>query len=374
MPHATLLIKPVSDNCNMRCRYCFYNDVAKHRDVPSYGVMKPETLDALVRKALSFADGSCSFGFQGGEPTLAGLDFFKETVRLQLEYNYGNIPIANSIQTNGYRLGPEWAEFFRENNFLVGLSIDGVKHAHDSFRLGPDGAGTYERAMETAEMFVRQGVEFNILCVINNVVASYPVETYNALKKYKYLQFIPCLEGFDSLGPSPFTLDNDMYAGFLNATFGCYYADFMRGAYVSVRNFDNYVNILAGRPPEQCGMNGVCSCYFLIEADGSVYPCDFYVLDEWRIGNVNVNSFAKMIKNDAARRFIEVSHQIHEDCAACGWYGICRGGCRRYREPALGGVLAKNRHCGAFIDFFSHSFDKMMKMVEKLKHDAETAI
>ena len=351
----------------MRCQYCFYADVSKRREVASYGVMSPETRDALVRKALNYADGSCSFGFQGGEPTLAGIDFYKEIIRLQREYNHKNVAVGNSIQTNGYKLGREWAEFLAANKFLAGLSLDGVKSVHDGFRHGADGRGTYDDVLETAALFDACGVEYNILCVVNNAVASYPGEVYAALRRFRYIQFIPCLDDFDA-GPSAFTLDTANYARFLTAVFDEYYKDFMRGEYVSVRNFDNYVGILMGNPPEQCGMSGECSCYFLVEADGGVYPCDFYVLDEWHIGNVNVNSFAKMMKSDAARRFIGVSRQVHADCARCGWAGMCRGGCRRYREPAsAGGVLQKNRHCAAFINFFSHSYDKMKRMAMKLQ-------
>ena len=366
MPFATFLIKPVSNSCNMRCRYCFYADVSKHRSVASYGVMTPQTCEATVRKALSYADEFCSFGFQGGEPTLAGLDFFKSFVRLQREYNYRNLRISNAIQTNGYKLGEDWAEFFAKNKFLAGLSLDGAQDAHDSFRTGPDGLGTYDSVAKTAEIFQKYNVDFNILCVVNSLVASRPKETYAALKKYGYLQFIPCIDDFGSDAQSPFSLGADAYAHFLKTTFDCYYSDYIRGDYVSVRNFDNYINILRGYQPEQCGMSGFCTCYFLVEADGGVYPCDFYVLDEWKLGNINEQSLMRMIKSAAAKEFVEISFQVHDECAQCKWNALCRGGCRRYREPALGGVLPLNKYCRAYKDFFAHALDRMQAIAKSL--------
>jgi uncharacterized protein len=351
----------------MRCAYCFYADVSKRRGMASYGFMTPHTCETLVQKALNYADGVCTFGFQGGEPTLAGLDFYVSLIKYQREYNLKNVRINNSIQTNGYRLGKEWAEFFAEHNFLVGLSIDGTKTAHDGYRADAAGRGTYDAAVETAELLDAHSVEFNILCVVNNAVASNAGDVYDSLRKYKYLQFIPCIDDFGAESDSVYSLEPAAYAHFLNTAFDAYYRDFMRGDYVSVRNFDNYIGLLLGNPPEQCGMSGVCSCYFLVEADGSVFPCDFYVLDAWKIGNVNENSFARMLRSGAAKEFVGVSEQVHADCRACDWRGLCRGGCRRYREPAIDGVLQKNKLCPAYLDFFGRSYEKMVKIAEKLR-------
>ena len=369
MPPATLLIKPVSNSCNMRCQYCFYADVSKHRSTASYGAMSLQTLETLVRKTFNYAEGYCSFAFQGGEPTLAGIDFFENFVRLQREYNINNIKVNNSVQTNGYKLGGEWAEFFVRHNFLTGISLDGTKAAHDNFRKGADGLGTYDDVVRTVDLFMERGVDFNILCVVNNLVASQPENIYKALKKYKYIQFIPCIEDFDSGSPSPYSLDADNYARFLISAFDFYYDDYMRGDYVSVRNFDNYIDMLLGNEPEQCGMTGVCMCYFLVEADGGVYPCDFYVLDEWKIGNVNENSFTRMMKSAAAREFVETSLNVHADCVDCEWRSLCRGGCRRHREPFFGGVLSKNVLCGAYKKFFQHSIGKMQRIASSIRYE-----
>ena len=366
MPPISMLIKPVSGLCNMRCKYCFYADVIENREVKSYGRMSLETLETLTRKALEFADGSCTFGFQGGEPTLAGLDFYKKLMELQRKYNVKNVRILNSIQTNGYAMDAEFARFLGQNKFLVGLSVDGTQAIHDSLRVDAAGKGTFERISRTAKLFDAHRVEYNILCVVNNLVASEPDKVYGALRRYRYLQFIPCIDNFD-MEKKDFSLDADKYASFLKKTFDRYYRDFMSGNYISVRNFDNYISILMGRPPENCAMNGVCNCYFLVEGDGGVYPCDFYVLDEWQLGNVNTDSFARMLKSDAAHRFVEVSKFPDPACGGCRWRYLCRGGCRRDREPMVDGHMSLNKYCSAYKDFFAYSRGRMEEIAKRVK-------
>ena len=151
MPALNLLIKPSSGACNLRCRYCFYHDEQANRETFSYGFMSEETLEILIKKALEYAGGFCSFGFQGGEPTLRGLDFYRKAVELQKKYNARHVEIANSIQTNGMGIDGEWAEFLHENRFLVGLSLDGVKDVHDQNRLDPEGGGTFNRVLRAAQ-------------------------------------------------------------------------------------------------------------------------------------------------------------------------------------------------------------------------------
>jgi len=361
MPQATFMIKPVSNLCNMQCQYCFYDDVSKNRKQASHGIMSAETLETIVKKALEYADTSCSFAFQGGEPTLAGLDFYKSLLNFQKIYNKKNIAINNSIQTNGLNLNAQWANFFAKNKFLVGLSIDGTQPLHDKHRKTANGAGTYDKIQKTASIFQGHKVEYNILCVVNNDVACAPEDVYLNLKKHKYLQFIPCINYFDENSP---TLNVAAYANFLKITFDLYYKDFMRGKYVSIRNFDNYINVLSGNPPEQCGMAGMCSRYFLIEADGGVFPCDFYVLDEWKIGNINEDSLFRMIKSEASHLFINSSKHVDEKCTKCKWHGLCRGGCRRYREPMVNNTLSLNSNCEAFNDFFEYSYSRMVEIAK----------
>lgn len=365
MPSVNLLIKPASSLCNMRCKYCFYADVSENRAFRSFGMMSEETLELTVKAAFEYASGFAGFAFQGGEPMLAGLDFYKKLITLQEKYNTKKIKVFNSIQTNGTLVNEEWAEFFARHSFLVGLSIDGTRETHNALRVDAGGNGTYEKASAAAEILMRHGADFNILCVVNNFVARYPQKVYRELKKYRYLQFIPCLDGFDG-EKHAFSLTEDRYGMFLKQIFDLYYADFMKNDYVSIRNFDNYIQMMRGRPPEACAMNGYCTCYFVIEGDGSVYPCDFYVLDEWRLGNVKNESFREMISSDTAKQFVDGSKYISEECRNCLYYALCRGGCRRDREPFVQGNPGINKHCKSYKAFFEYSLPKMKQIVRRL--------
>lgn len=363
MPPVSLLIKPASSLCNMRCAYCFYADVAGRRAVPSYGIMSPGTLEALVREAFAYAEGSCGFAFQGGEPTLAGLDFYREFVRLQRKYNVRRVAVHNALQTNGLLIDDAWAAFLAENRFLVGLSLDGGADIHDALR--PDGAGngTHARALAAAEALRRQGCEYNILCVVSRPVARQGRRVYGGLRGHGYIQFIPCIDDFD--GPAgDFAIDAAQYGQFLKDAFDAYYADYMRGDYVGVRGFDNYVRGLLGAPAESCAMNGLCSVNPVIEGDGSVYPCDFYVLDAWRLGNVREGGFAEMLRGGTARAFVDASRGVEAACRVCRWGRLCRGGCRRDREQPGGGI-GRNRFCAAYADFFEYSIERLREMARR---------
>ncbi len=167
MPPIQVMIKPASGLCNLRCEYCFYADGMKHRNRLDYGLMSPKTLENVVRRVLDFADGSCTLAFQGGEPTLAGLDFYRKLLELEKKHNAKKVSISHAIQTNGYVLDRDWCAFFAENHFLVGLSVDGIKATHDAYRKDTLGGDTYFHTLEAAEMLKEAGVDFNILTVVN---------------------------------------------------------------------------------------------------------------------------------------------------------------------------------------------------------------
>lgn len=363
MPPIHLLIKPSSGACNLRCRYCFYHDVMENREQAFLGFMSPEIQEHLIQKALERADGQCTFAYQGGEPTLIGLDYFKRAAELEAKYNRKGVTIHHAIQTNGYALDEEWARFFVENRYLVGLSMDGTQQTHDRYRVDPAGEGTFRQVQRTARMFDRFGVEYNILTVVNGQTAKKIQSIYTFYKKngYRYLQFIPCL---DPLGEEPgsreYSLTPKAYGEFLCLLFDLWYRDLMAGEEISIRQFDNYIQMLLGYPPESCGMSGVCSFQNVVEADGGVYPCDFYVLDEYCLGNLNRDSFEDLERRRKELQFVEESRAVDPDCGQCRWYPICRGGCKRYREPRTEqGVLRKNFFCESYQMFFAHSISRM---------------
>ncbi len=369
MPPISILLKPASSACNLRCKYCFYADVTKQREVANYGIMPYDTIELIVKKALEYADGFASFGFQGGEPTLAGLDFFRQVVAFQKKYNRKNVKIHNALQTNGTLLDDEWCKFFHDEHFLIGLSLDGSKTVHDKYRYDAAGEGSFERVLAAAKLMDRYEVEYNILSTVNADVAKNADKIYQFFKKqgFSYLQFIPCLDEFSNTAHnSEHSLTPKAYGRFLCRLFDLWYADLFTDHPVSVRYFDNLLSMMLGYPPESCGMAGKCTGYFMIEANGGVYPCDFYVTDEWYMGNILEQSFEALQQSEVSNRFLEVSQQVHPDCKGCRHYSICRGGCRRNREPISMEHNGKNYFCSSFLQFFDYAKPRLMEAARRI--------
>lgn len=369
MPPINLLIKPASGLCNLRCSYCFYHDITAKREQKSYGFMSDETLENVVKKALDFADDACTIAFQGGEPTLVGLDFYKRYIEFVALHNHKNLKINHAIQTNGFGLTAEWAEFFVANNFLVGLSLDGTKPTHDAFRHDNNGGDTFNATMQTISLFNRTGVQYNILTVVNSRTAKRIDSIYSFYKKQKftYLQFIPCLNPLGEEGEKfEYTLTPKAYGEFLKTLFDLWYRDFSSGQAIHIRHFENYVEMLLGYPPESCGMSGVCGIQNVVEADGQVYPCDFYVLDRFKLGSLNECDFPLIDERRTELAFVEVSMQQDEKCKTCKHFHLCRGGCKRYREPETATGYNLNSFCSAYYDFFEYATTRLQKLAQEI--------
>lgn len=370
MPPVSIMIKPASGLCNMQCKYCFYKDVAKNRQQESYGIMKLETLEQTIRKTLEHAEGMCSIVFQGGEPTLAGLEFFRKAIEYQQKYNYKKIPICNSIQTNGYELNDEWADFFKENDFLVGLSIDGTQSTHDEYRVDGEGKGTYNRIMESVALLKKYEVEFNVLTVVNAKTAANIRSIYDFYKKnnLRYLQFIPCLDPLENQqGEEEFSLTSKQYGEFLKTLFDLWYQDIKKSDYIYIRYFDNIIAMFIGYPPESCDMAGTCSMQYVVEADGGVYPCDFYVLDKYKLGNMNTESYEQLDKQRVNNAFITSSLARQDKCKECYYFYLCRGGCKRNRQKLEDGSFGESVFCEAFQDFFYYAMPRIQEIATMAK-------
>ncbi|WP_315110290.1 anaerobic sulfatase maturase [Clostridium intestinale] len=364
MPPINVLIKPASGSCNLKCKYCFYNDVAENREEKNYGLMNYDTLEVLVKKVFEYGEYSVGFAFQGGEPTLIGIDFYKHLIELQKKYNVKKLKINNAIQTNGMKIDDEWAKFLSENNFLVGLSLDGPKEVHDLNRIDINGIGSYKRIEKTIESFNKYGVEYNILCVVTKSVARHiqKIYTYYKKKGFNYLQFIPCLDELgEEAGNNPYSLTPEVYAQFLKTLFDLWYRDFMEGKRISIRMFDNILQIMLGYRPESCDMSGTCSANLVVEANGACYPCDFYVLDKWKMGSIVEDDIKDLLQGETAREFIEVSLK-KDSCNGCQFISICKGGCRRHYEPIGEEGLGKNYFCSSYKDFYNYTVSKFQEV------------
>lgn len=336
--------------CNMNCSYCFYRDETEKRKNAFCGLLSEETAETIVKKASSEAEESCFFMFQGGEPTLAGIEFYKYFVSLEKKYSKPGLRFFNAIQTNGYAINEEWARFFAENSFLTGISVDGPADVHNMNRKSREGDGTFNKVMHTVDLFDKYKVDYNVLCVITSVNIKKAEKIYNFYSKRNlgYLQFIPCLEPLgEDKTTDMYAPDEKEYGDFLVKIFRLWFADLKKGKYVSIRHIDNFLRMFRGLPPESCNMNGRCSVQFVTEADGTVYPCDFYCIDGYELGNIKEKSFSELAKSDNAVRFINESLPLPEECRQCRFYPFCRNGCRRDRAEN-----GKTLYCGAYRRFF----------------------
>lgn len=370
MPPLSLLIKPASGSCNMRCRYCFYADETENRSVPLMGRMSLETMGTLVDKALAYSEGDCAFAFQGGEPTLAGLPFFQAlTDRVSRHHAAGQV--RYSIQTNGYDLNEDWARWFAEHQVLVGVSLDGPKEIHDRYRLDHMGRGTFSRVMASLRLLEKYGVEYNILTVVSAANARRARKVYSFFQKhgFRYQQYIECLDPIgEEWGGREFSLAPEQYEVFLKDLFDAWYQDMQAGRYVYNRYFENLLMLLDGQQPESCNLRGVCAHQWVVEADGSVYPCDFYALDQWRLGNIQEDSFETMGERRHTSGFIQLSQLLPEECRTCRWLPLCRNGCRRSREPLE--EQGKNHFCSAYRGFLEYACPHLIELLTSLRRQA----
>lgn len=369
MPPLTVLIKPASGDCDLRCRYCFYRDETERRETKSFGRMTEATLENVVRRSLAYAEYSCSFCFQGGEPTLVGLDFFRSYIALTRKYAKQGVQISHAIQTNGMLLTAEWAEFFRENHFLVGLSLDGPEHIHNQGRVTASGNGSFDRVWQAKKLLEDHQVDFNILTVVTQQSAKHVEEIYRFFVDNDLLfqQYIPCLAPLDAEGKGAFALSAEEYGTFLCRLFDMWYTDMTSGKPVYIRYFENLAGMLMGYPPENCGMCGKCVNQYVVEADGSVYPCDFYVLDQYYLGNFNQNGIAAINRREQEVRFVSSSAAQEPECLNCDYYPLCRGGCRRDRQQADMATLGKSCYCRAYQTFFPYAIPRLVSLIQKLK-------
>ena len=364
MGFISVLVKPASSLCNMRCAYCFYADESEHREQKSMGVMTQETSRRLIDAVFAAAGkrGAVSFSFQGGEPTIAGLAFFREFTEMTRERNHDRLPVHWAIQTNGLNLDAEWADFLRENRFLAGISADGTRSLHDRFRQDTAGRGTWERVAGAVRLLKERQVDTNLLCVVNGETARSPKKVYRSLKEFGtgYLQFIPCLDPLEvPRGSMPWSLTPDAWGRFLCGVFDEWYRDWQSGSYVSVRQFDDWVHMAMGLPPGTCASAGQCGGYLIAEADGSLYPCDFYALDEWKLGSVDEN-LKVLMAGEKMRRFVQRSARKPAKCSACRYYRLCRGGCPRdWTEQEN---RTENYFCPAFQTFFAYAEERIARI------------
>ena len=351
----SIMIKPASAACNLKCEYCFYNCVAQSRQEFNKGIMKQETAEKIIKSALDFADDEVVITFQGGEPLLVGIDFYDGFVKLVKKLNKNMVKFSISLQTKATLINEQWCEFFRNNGFLIGVSLDGDRQLN-AYRKFADGGEAFDDMLRGIELLKKYKIPFNILSVLSKNIANNFRKTYRFFKSLDltYLQYIPCLKPFNS-DDNEYSMSSADYENYLNSAFKIYYNDVCRGQSISIRQFDNYRLLASNKNAEQCGMNGTCSTQFVVEGDGSVYPCDFYCTDDWLLGNINELSFKQMYNSPKAVEFIKDSFKLREECKECRYFYLCRGGgCKRNREAY--------DYCTAYKSFFEKNEELILKI------------
>ncbi len=349
----------------MQCSYCFYEDVSLHRLIKDYGFMSLETMKKLIDRAFELVtQGNIHFAFQGGEPTLIGLVFYEAFVNYVAENKTSHQEVTYSIQTNGTTINEKWASFFKAHHFLVGISIDGTPLHHDTYRFYPLKKETHKDIMAHLDLLKAYQVDTNVLSVVNNDFIDHVDEIYAYFKNHdlRYMQFIPVIPSFDDAMPYQ-ALDHAHYEHFLKTVFDYWYEDIMNKRLTSIRYLDNMLLIYLGYEPESCDLKGVCSIQHVIEADGGIYPCDFYVSDNYRLGNVWNQSFSEILQSTKAKDFIDESLVKADECYTCPWFKLCRTGCKRRRTDTH-----KDAYCEVYKAFFRYAdekFKNVARMIEQ---------
>ena len=329
-PHLGVMFKPVSADCNMCCDYCYYRSVEDLYGRPRAPRMGVEVVEAVCDQYLALKPCELKFGWQGGEPTLMGLPFFRHIVQVQQE-RCGGGPAANTLQTNGVLLDEDWCRFLKAHGFLVGLSVDGPPRLN-AFRRFRNGRPTHDRAMRALALLKEHEVDFNVLIVISRANAEHARGVFRFLtdNELRFAQLIPCTEpSADGRGLSEHSITTEQYADFVLSFFAAWVENDDPGYYV--RRIDNWLHVFFGLEPEMCEYRGDCSNLLTIEYNGDVYPCDFFVEERYCLGNVLRQTLEQMLGGRTFRRFVDATRQNSSVCAGCEWLAVCDGGCYRHR-------------------------------------------
>lgn len=363
LPVTDVLIKPSGADCNMDCTYCFYTHNSSY---PSAGKrrMNEQVLESMIAQLCAQPVPGLSFGWQGGEPTLMGIDFYKRAIGYMQRYGSGKM-IANGLQTNGILIDQAWTQLFKQYHFLVGISLDGPEHIHNHHRVLKNGASTFEKVIVAAKRLLDAGVEVNVLTVINDYSVQFPDEIYTFHKSLglHFMQFIPCLEtDSDGKRVANYSVSARDYGEFLCKFFDLWLGDFSNGMpATSIRFFESLLFQYAGFKPTECTQSKTCGSYLVIEHNGDVYPCDFYVDPDWRLGNLLEMPLPALMNLDKQTEFGKLKSRVPGECLACEWIKLCRGGCTkdRFRNP---NNVNHNHFCAAYKEFFTYANQRLKKL------------
>jgi len=355
-----LLIKPAGSRCNLRCKYCFYYDNDRFFAPPGDQrgkVMSLETMDRLVKELLAYRMPQSILCWQGGEPTLCGLDFFRAVIEAEKRHGVAGQTVGNALQTNGVLLTPDWCRFLAQYQFLVGLSLDGPRKLHEANR-----GKSFDKVMQAAQMMRDHRVEFNILCVVSRANARHGAEVYDWLvaQGFNEIQFIPAREVGPDGRPLPFSVGGEEFGDFLIAAFERWLRRDV--GVVNERIFNCLMGYFARGEPNLCTFRAHCGEYMAVERGGELFPCDFYIQPEHKLGDLGERPLHEFYAEVRPRGFGRLKAQVDAGCRECEWFPMCHGGCPRDREPS-----GRNALCAGYRKFFSVAAPKLEGLVKQLR-------
>ena len=381
-----LMIKPAGSLCNLDCHYCYYLDKAEiyHGRQPR---MSEQVLETLTKQYIESNDvPEVTFNWHGGEPLVMGLDFYRKAVELQQKYA-GEKIIRNTLQTNGTLITPEWADFFRENDFLIGISIDGPADIHDKFRKDKGGQTTFDKVMRGVNLLRQRGVQFNTMTTVNKASEGRGAEVYRFLKSIgsRYMQFMPVVEHVmypvDSQGciqkkARPYIVSPETPGAYLarwsvsSQGFGRFMCDIFDewwrsdvGRYF-VNIFDATLAGYCGAQPGSCAYAATCGGNIVVEHNGDVYPCDHFVYPEYFSGNIGSVHLRQIASSDMQRRFgLNKRNTLPSKCISCKYVNVCHGECPKHRfSKTDSGDTGLSALCSGYYMFFEHTAPYMLQM------------
>lgn len=387
-----LMAKPSGSTCNVDCTYCFYLEKDKlYPERANRWKMDGVTLENYIRKHIAAQNNDVvDFIWQGGEPTLLGIDFFREAINLQQQYK-GLKSINNYFQTNGTKIDEEWAKFLKENNFLVGISIDGDRISNDMYRKSRSGKSIFDDVMRGIDTLKRYKVEFNTLTVVNNENVKRPLDVYNFLKRIgsKYMQFIPLVEraatepdenGLILIQPdfsgqchvTDWSVPAKAWGQFMNVLFDHWVTNDL--GKIFIMNFEQTLTKLCGNP-SACVINETCGTNLIVESNGDIYSCDHFVYPENKVGNINTDELIDVVNSPSNKKFGQNKlSSISKDCLSCPVRKVCNGGCPKHRFIlSSDGRPNKNFLCDGFAIHLHHVVPKMQTLLSLLRNKTSSA-
>lgn len=354
---STAIVKPVDSLCNLSCSYCYVREQAVVHN--KRAIMESHTLEALVNFFCT-AHECVEFIWHGGEPLLAGIDFYAKAVDLQAFWRNSGKDISNSIQTNGTLIDDDWVTFFNDNQFIVGISFDGLPTAHNTLRKYPSGKGSFQHVMRGINYLRERGLFSGVICCVSseNYRQAKEMLEFFVSQEIKKLKFNR-IRGTDRYGnPLPGSISPQQYAEFLLSVFRAWVS--LDDICIEIREMDSIVSLLLGGDLRECVFSGTCHRYCTVSSDGSIYACDSLpMIHELCFGHVT-DEPGQVIKSEALCQFEIATERIRQNCTPCEWFSLCRGGCLQDWGFPFAALASRNSACEG-IKFIFSSIQKELK-------------